>query len=83
MSLIETGRADEIVRTISSEYHRITGATCSPILTETFRGCENSGVSEQGHSHFENSNCESAPSRLCHRSAGLRTAFAVHCGIAD
>jgi galactokinase len=38
VSLIETGRADEIIQTISSEYHRITGATCSPILTEPSEG---------------------------------------------
>jgi galactokinase len=38
VSLIETARADEIARTISSEYHRITGATCSPRLTEPSEG---------------------------------------------
>jgi galactokinase len=38
VSLVETGRADEIVQTISGEYHRITGATCSPTLTEPSEG---------------------------------------------
>jgi galactokinase len=38
VSLIETARADAIVETISSEYQRITGATCSPILTEPSEG---------------------------------------------
>jgi hypothetical protein len=38
VSLIETARADEIIQTISSAYYRITGATCSPILTEPSEG---------------------------------------------
>jgi galactokinase len=38
VSLVDTARADEIVQKISSEYHRITGATCSPILTEPSEG---------------------------------------------
>jgi galactokinase len=38
VSLIETARADEIVQTISAGYHRITGATCAPILTEPSEG---------------------------------------------
>jgi galactokinase len=38
VSLIETARAEIIIQTISSEYHRITGATCSPILTEPSEG---------------------------------------------
>jgi galactokinase len=38
VSLVETARAEIIIQTISSEYHRITGATCSPILTEPSEG---------------------------------------------
>ena len=38
VSLIQTEHADRIVQTISSEYHRLTGATCSPILTEPSAG---------------------------------------------
>jgi galactokinase len=38
VSLIDTARADEIVHTISNDYHMITGATCSPILTEPSEG---------------------------------------------
>jgi galactokinase len=38
VSLIQTEQADQIVRTISNEYHRVTGATCSPILTEPSAG---------------------------------------------
>jgi len=38
VSLIETTRADEIIRTISSQYHRMTGAICSPTLTEPSEG---------------------------------------------
>ena len=38
VSLVETARADEIVRKISSEYYRKTDATCSPTLTEPSEG---------------------------------------------
>jgi galactokinase len=38
VSLIETARADQIVETISDEYRKITGATCSPTLTEPSEG---------------------------------------------
>jgi len=38
VSLIDTARADEIVRTISGEYRSIAGATCLPILTEPSDG---------------------------------------------
>ena len=38
VSLVETARADEIVRKISAEYYRMTGATCSPTLTEPSEG---------------------------------------------
>jgi galactokinase len=38
VSLVQTEHADRIVQTISSEYHRLTGATCSPILTEPSAG---------------------------------------------
>ncbi len=38
VSLIDSARADQIVQTISTEYHRITGATCAPILTEPSEG---------------------------------------------
>jgi galactokinase len=38
VSLIQTEHADPIVQAISGEYHRLTGATCSPILTEPSEG---------------------------------------------
>ena len=38
VSLIQAEHADRIVQTITSEYHRLTGATCSPILTEPSAG---------------------------------------------
>jgi galactokinase len=38
VSLIETGRAEEVMQTIGSQYHKLTGATCSPILTEPSEG---------------------------------------------
>ena len=38
VSLVERERADEIVQTISSAYHRMTGATCSPTQTEPSEG---------------------------------------------
>ena len=38
VSLVETARAEDIIRTISNEYQRITGATCSSILTEPSEG---------------------------------------------
>jgi len=38
VSLIETARADQIVETISDQYRKITGATCSPTLTEPSEG---------------------------------------------
>ena len=38
VSLVETGRAAKIVQEISREYQRITGATCTPILTEPSEG---------------------------------------------
>jgi galactokinase len=38
VSLIDTSRSSEIVQSISSAYNRMTGATCSPILTEPSNG---------------------------------------------
>jgi galactokinase len=38
VSLVEKTRATEIIQTISSQYHKITGATCSPTLTEPSEG---------------------------------------------
>ena len=38
VSLIDTWRSSEIIRSISSEYNRLTGATCFPILTEPSDG---------------------------------------------
>jgi galactokinase len=38
VSLVERERADEIVQAISSAYHRMTGATCSPTQTEPSEG---------------------------------------------
>jgi galactokinase len=38
VSLIETARAEDIIRTVSNEYQRVTGATCSSILTEPSEG---------------------------------------------
>ncbi|MBV8376571.1 MAG: galactokinase [Verrucomicrobia bacterium] len=38
VSLIQAGYANEIVRTISLEYHKMTGANCSAILTEPSEG---------------------------------------------
>ncbi len=38
VSLVETERVDEIVETISGTYPRMTGATCSPMLTEPSEG---------------------------------------------
>jgi galactokinase len=38
VSLIESGYAGEIVRNISRDYRRMTGANCSPILTEPSEG---------------------------------------------
>jgi galactokinase len=38
VSLIDAGRSSEIIQLISSEYNRLTGASCSPILTEPSNG---------------------------------------------
>jgi galactokinase len=38
VSLINTDLSSEIIQSISSAYYRITGATCSPILTEPSNG---------------------------------------------
>jgi galactokinase len=38
VSLINSGFADEIVQNISLTYHKMTGASCSPILTEPSEG---------------------------------------------
>jgi galactokinase len=38
VSLVETGRVEEIVQTISAEYYKMTGATCSPTRTEPSEG---------------------------------------------
>jgi galactokinase len=38
VSLIQAEHAERIVQTITSEYHRLTGATCSPILSEPSAG---------------------------------------------
>jgi len=38
VSLIDTARADEIVQMVTGQYHQMTGATCTSILTEPSEG---------------------------------------------
>jgi galactokinase len=38
VSLIDTARAEDIIPSITAQYHQMTGATCTSLLTEPSEG---------------------------------------------